>query len=201
MTRAPSATSLRMSPSLADRFEREALPYRATLLQSAIRLTRHPQDAEDLVQETMARACAGFPAFKPGTNVRAWLFRIMMNLFINGYRKRQREPLMVYESADDALAAMPGSHLSLRTESAEEQALARMPTDEIVKAVRSLPADFRQAVYLIDVAGYSYREAAAMMGTPIGTVMSRLHRGRTSLRAQLTPAFQVSSRGNRFANN
>jgi RNA polymerase sigma-70 factor, ECF subfamily len=191
VTRPASATSLRMSPGLADRFEREALPYRGTLLQSAIRLTRNPHDAEDLVQETMARACAGFPAFKPGTNLRAWLFRIMMNIFINGYRKRQREPLMVYESADDALAAMPGAHLSVRAESAEELALSRLPDAEIVSAMRSLPADFRLAVYLVDVAGYSYREAAAMMGTPIGTVMSRLHRGRASLRAQLTPALRA----------
>jgi RNA polymerase sigma-70 factor, ECF subfamily len=177
-----------MSPRLADRFEREALPYRGTLLQSATRLTRNPQDAEDLVQETMARACAGFPAFKPGTNIRAWLFRIMMNIFINGYRKRQREPLMVFESDGETLAALSGAHLSLRTESAEEQALARLPTAEIVSAMRALPADFRQAVYLIDVAGYSYRDAATMMGTPIGTVMSRLHRARASLRAQLAPA-------------
>jgi RNA polymerase sigma-70 factor, ECF subfamily len=177
-----------MSARLADRFEREALPYRGTLLQSASRLTRNPQDAEDLVQETMARACAGFPAFKQGTNIRAWLFRIMMNIFINGYRKRQREPLMVFESDGEALAALTGAHLSLRTESAEEQALSRLPTDEIVRAIRALPADFRQAVYLIDVAGYSYRDAATMMGTPIGTVMSRLHRARASLRAQLAPA-------------
>ena len=201
MTRSASAASLRMSPSLADRFEREALPYRGTLLQSAIRLTRHPQDAEDLVQETMARACAGFPAFKPGTNVRAWLFRIMMNTFINGYRRRQREPVLVYELADDALAAMPGPRRTPRTESAEEQALSRLPTDEIVAAMRALPSDFRQAVYLIDVAGYSYRETAAMMGTPIGTVMSRLHRGRASLRAQLTPALRVGFRSNRLVSN
>jgi len=190
-----------MSQSLAERFEREALPYRGTLLQSATRLTRHPQDAEDLVQETMARACAGFPAFKPGTNLRAWLFRIMMNAFINGYRKRQREPLMVYESSDDALAAMPAAHLSVRSESAEEQALARVPAAEIVTAMRSLPADFRQAVYLIDVAGYSYRETAVMMGTPIGTVMSRLHRGRASLRAQLRSAPGLADTAIWSANN
>lgn len=180
-----------MSPSLADRFEREALPYRGALLQSAIRLTRHSQDAEDLVQETMTRACAGFPAFKPGTNIRAWLFRIMMNTFINGYRKRQREPLMVHETADDGLAAMPGAALSARTESAEEQALSRLPDADLVRAMRALPVDFRQAIYLIDVAGYSYRETATIMGTPIGTVMSRLHRGRASLRAHLKLARPV----------
>jgi RNA polymerase sigma-70 factor, ECF subfamily len=185
-----------MSPSLADRFEREALPYRGTLLQSAIRLTRHPQDAEDLVQETMARACAGFPAFKPGTNIRAWLFRIMTNTFINSYRKRQREPLIVYETADEALSAMPGAHLAIRTDSAEEQALSRLPDDELVSALRAVPADFRQAIYLIDVAGYSYRETATIMGTPIGTVMSRLHRGRASLRARLGAANWVADRVN-----
>jgi RNA polymerase sigma-70 factor, ECF subfamily len=192
MTRPANAAVLRMSPRLAERFEREALPYRATLLQSAIKLTRNPHDAEDLVQETMTRACAGFTAFKPGTNIRAWLFRIMMNIFINGYRKRQREPLMVYEPDSDALGALAGGHPSLRTESAEEQALSRLPTDQIVGAVRALPADSRQAVYLIDVAGYSYREAATMMGTPIGTVMSRLHRARASLRAQLATARRVA---------
>jgi RNA polymerase sigma-70 factor, ECF subfamily len=186
-----------MSPSLADRFEREAIPCRSALLQSAIRLTRHPQDAEDLVQETMARACAGFPAFRPGTNVRAWLFRIMMNTFINGYRKRQREPLMVYETADDALAALPGAALAARTDSAEAQALSRMPDDDLVSAMRALPADFRQVVYLIDLAGYSYRETATIMGTPIGTVMSRLHRGRASLRAQLKLTRLTADVGNK----
>lgn len=183
--RPASASSRRLSPGLAARFEREALPYRGMLLQNAVRLTRHAQDAEDLVQETMARACAGFPAFKPGTNVRAWLFRIMMNTFINGYRRRQREPLLVHEPSDDTLAALPGAQRSVRIDSAEDQALSALPAQEIVCAMRALPADFRRAVYLIDVAGYSYREAAAMMGTPIGTVMSRLHRGRTSLRARL----------------
>lgn len=181
------ATSTRrtMSPELAKRFERDVLPYRSSLQRSAFRLTHHPQDAEDLVQETLARACAGYHHFQPGTNLRAWLHKILTNVFISGYRKRQREPLAVIADAERLGAVQPLAQHPAATRSAEEQALARMPTDEITSALRALPEDFRLAVYLIDVEGLTYRETAAIMGTPVGTVMSRCHRGRTSLRSQL----------------
>jgi RNA polymerase sigma-70 factor, ECF subfamily len=177
---------LRMSQEQAARFEREALPHRGALLRAAARLTQHAQDAEDLVQETMARACAGFGGFKPGTNVRAWLHRIMMNTFINGYRKRQREPFLVVAPGEQLQLTAPAIELPVSTQSAEDQVLARIPAPEIIAALRELPAEYRLAVYLVDVEGFSYREAATAMGTPLGTVMSRLHRGRTCLRARLT---------------
>jgi RNA polymerase sigma-70 factor (ECF subfamily) len=174
-----------MSQELAARFEREAVPHRSSLLQSAFRLTRQAQDAEDLVQETLVRACAGFGGFKPGTNARAWLHRIMMNTFINGYRKRQREPFLVVSPAEQLQFAAPACELPASTTSAEEQVLARIAAPELIGALRELPAEYRLAVYLVDVEGFSYREAAAAMGTPLGTVMSRLHRGRSCLRTRL----------------
>lgn len=169
-----SSSEDRMSPELAARFEREALPHHAQLLRVALQLTRHRQDAEDLVQEAITRACAGFHRFNPGTNVTAWLHRILLNTFINGYRKRQREPVLQQDVPPECLAAV----------SAEEIVLARLPDDRLVTAVAELPAEFRQVLYWIDVAGFSYRETAAIMNTPLGTVMSRLHRARTSLRTQ-----------------
>lgn len=180
----PASTRRMMSPELAERFQTDVLPHRSSLQRSAFRLTRHAQDAEDLVQETLARACAGYHAFQPGTNLRAWLHRILTNAFISSYRKCQREPLIVL-SDPEQLQAM--QHQAA-TRSAEDQALARMPDDQISSALQTLPEDFRLAVYLIDVEGHSYRETAAIMGTPVGTVMSRLHRGRTSLRSQLMTA-------------
>jgi RNA polymerase sigma-70 factor (ECF subfamily) len=179
------AVDRRMSQDLATRFETEALPHRGPLLQAALRLTHHPQDAEDLVQDTMAKACAGFGSFKPGTNVRAWLYRIMMNTFINGYRKRQRDPFLVVAPAEQLQFARPSIDLPAFTRSAEEQVLASIPAAEIVAALGAMPEEYRHAVYLVDVEGFSYREAAAAMGTPLGTVMSRLHRGRTGLRSRL----------------
>ena len=112
------AVDRRMSQDLATRFETEALPHRGPLLQAALRLTHHPQDAEDLVQDTMAKACAGFGSFKPGTNVRAWLYRIMMNTFINGYRKRQRDPFLVVAPAEQLQFARPSIDLPAFTRSA-----------------------------------------------------------------------------------
>jgi RNA polymerase sigma-70 factor (ECF subfamily) len=179
----------RMSCELAARFEAEALPHRPGLLSAALRLTHHPHDAEDLVQETMVRACAGFGGFRAGTNVRAWLHRIMMNTFINGYRKRQREPFLIIAPGEQLPHSGPASELPASARSAEDEVLSRIPADELTAALRDLPAEYRLAVYLVDVEGYRYREAAALMGTPLGTVMSRLHRGRACLRASLlTPA-------------
>jgi RNA polymerase sigma-70 factor, ECF subfamily len=175
-----------MSQELAARFERDVLPYRGSLSHAAIRLTRHAQDAEDLVQETMARACAAFERFRPGTNLRAWLHRIMLNTFINGYRKKQRDPFLILTDTEHLHTALPLDRTSALSESAEQQVLARMPADEIVAALQRLPHVFRLAIYLIDVEGCTYREAAGIMRVPLGTVMSRVHRARTGLRTQLT---------------
>ena len=175
----------RMSEELAARFERDAAPYRDQLFQGALRLTRRVADAEDLVQETFARACAGYHRFRPGTNVRAWLQRIMHNTFINGYRKRRREPLVVLGTLVEEAGLRPIGPPAAATRPAEAQALDRITSPEVTGALRALPEEFRQAVYLTDIEGYSYRETAALMGTPVGTVMSRLHRGRSALRASL----------------
>jgi len=174
-----------MPPELAARFESEALPYRDKLYPVAVRMTRGREDAEDLVQETMAKAWAAFRNFEPGTNLRAWLYRIMTNTFISGYRRRERAPVLMQDDLVDrmSLRVWP-SGTGVR--SAEAEALDRMPTEQIRQALRELPEDFRTAVYLADVEGYTYHETAEMMGTPIGTVMSRLHRARRTLRAKLT---------------
>jgi RNA polymerase sigma-70 factor (ECF subfamily) len=201
-----SSSFSRMSPELAERFEREALPYRGQLLRVAMQLTRHSQDAEDLVQESITKACAGFSRFTPGTNLKAWLHRILLNTFINSYRKRQREPVInsVPEVEQLHTYAQPGG-VPVVSFSAEESVLAQVPTARLVTALGDLPLEFRQVLYLIDVEGFSYRETAAIMNTPMGTVMSRLHRGRSSLRTRLTAddnehVFEAATQGERKRN-
>lgn len=163
----------------------EALAHSAALHLSAMRMTRNQADAEDLVQETYARAYAAFHQFQEGTNLRAWLNRILTNTFINSYRKRQREPLLSGPELDDWQLARLQSHPAGDLRSAEEIALEHMPDTRVTEALRQLPADFRLAVFLADVEGFGYREIASQMRCPLGTVMSRLHRGRTRLRELL----------------
>ena len=168
------------------RFERDALPYLDQLYGAALRMVRNAADAEDVVQEAYAKAFASFHQFKPGTNLKAWLYRILTNTYINSYRKKQRQPQEGFgEDIEDWQLAAAEKHTSTGLRSAEMDALDRMPDSVVTDAMGQLAPDFRMAVYLADVEGFSYKEIAEIMGTPIGTVMSRLNRGRTQLRKLL----------------
>ena len=167
-----------------ERFERDAMPLMPSLYSAALRLTRNPADAEDLVQEAYLRAYRGFGGFTPGTNLKAWLYRILTNTFINNYRKKQRQPVTILEEEipdwylyDHLADGSSGGE----TASAEAQVLERMPDEDVQAALDALPEAFRMAVLLADVEGFSYKEIAQILDIPIGTVMSRLHRGRKSL--------------------
>ncbi|MGV0421413.1 RNA polymerase subunit sigma [Corynebacterium sp. HMSC06D04] len=167
-------------------FEEQALPLLDQLYGGAMRLTRNPQDAEDLIQETYLKAYKNFGSFKQGTNLKAWLYRIMTNTYINSYRKAKRRPA---ESSADDLSDFQlyttAGHDSTGLESAEVEALKLMPDSAISEAMNDLPEDYRMVVYYADVVGLAYKEIAEIMDTPLGTVMSRLHRGRKLLRGAL----------------
>ena len=172
--------------ALRERFERDVLPLLPSLYGAAMRLTRNPADAEDLIQETYLRAFRGFAGFKEGTNLKAWLYRILTNSFINTYRKKQREPQIV-EGPDDIgewylYDKLGGRNVEV---SAENEVLDQIPDADVKAALESLPENFRIPVLLADVEGFSYKEIAEIMDTPIGTVMSRLHRGRKALEKAL----------------
>ncbi|MBP2333378.1 MULTISPECIES: sigma-70 family RNA polymerase sigma factor [Corynebacterium] len=171
---------------LAERFEREALPLLDQLYGGALRMTRNPADAEDLVQEAYMKAYQGFRSYKPGTNLKAWMYRILTNTYINSYRKAQRRPAeYATDDITDSQIAETASHMSSGLRSAEVEAMALLPDEEIRAALMDLNEDYRMVVYYADVEGLPYKEIADIMGTPIGTVMSRLHRGRKQLREAL----------------
>lgn len=175
-----------MTTDTAPDFEAEALSYMDQLYAAALRMTRNGADAEDLVQETYAKAFAAQDKFTPGTNLKAWLYRIQTNAFINTYRKKQREPKRTdADTVEDWQLAAAAGHQSSGLASAEESALDALGDSEIREALAELSDDFRMAVYLSDVEGFAYKEIAEIMDTPVGTVMSRLHRGRRMLRERL----------------
>jgi RNA polymerase sigma-70 factor (ECF subfamily) len=181
-----SQTAATDQADLRARFERDVLPLLSSLYGAALRMTRNPADAEDLVQDTYLRAFRGFAGFEEGTNLKAWLYRILTNSYINTYRKKQREPQIV-EGPDDADDWFLFDRLGGRSVegSAEEEVLDRIPDADVKAALESLPENFRMPVLLADVEGFSYKEIAEIMDTPIGTVMSRLHRGRKALEKAL----------------
>jgi RNA polymerase sigma-70 factor (ECF subfamily) len=171
----------------AETFEREAMAYLDQLYAAAMRITRNPSDAEDLVQETYAKAFANFHQYRQGTNLKAWMHRILTNTYINDYRKKQREPQQSdADEVEDWQIMRASSHESGGLRSAELEALEHLTDERVKDGLAALPDDYRMVLYYADVEGYSYKEIATIMDTPIGTVMSRLHRARAQLRKILT---------------
>ena len=168
-----------------ERFERDALIFANPLYSAALSYTRNVQDAEDLVQDTFAKAFNSFHQFEPGTNLKAWLYRILTTTFINTYRKDQRRPQISDGEVEDWQIFEAASHTSDQGKSAEDVVLENLPDGDVKDALSAIPEDFRMVVYYADVEGYSYKEIAEIVGVPSGTVMSRLHRGRKLLRSSL----------------
>ncbi|WP_280796615.1 sigma-70 family RNA polymerase sigma factor [Aurantimicrobium minutum] len=178
MTTAPSAKSAL--------FEEQAMEHIDKLYAHAMRKTGNHVDANDLVQETYLKAFAAFDQFQQGTNIKAWLHRILENTYINQYRKLQNQPYYSpLEELEDWQLGDAESRTATSSRSAEAEAIDHLPASAVKDALQTIPEDFRAAVYLVDVEGYSYQEVADIMDTPTGTVMSRLHRGRKLLREQL----------------
>ena len=180
-------TAVDLSKEEKRRFQEEALPILDSLYAGALRMTRNPADAEDLVQETMLRAYRAFARFEAGTNLKAWLFRILTNAYINTYRKKQREPQKISqdEIQDFDLYRELKDHDPDISRTPEDIVLDGLVDSDIIEAIDDLPEQFRMAVVLSDVEGFSYAEMAEILDVPLGTVMSRLHRGRKALQKRL----------------
>jgi RNA polymerase sigma-70 factor (ECF subfamily) len=172
---------------LRARFAHEALPLRDILYRNAFRISRNHADAEDLVQETMMKAYAGFHTFRRDTNMQAWLLRILINSYISDYRKKRRQPVQhsTEELTEQRLVDAYTRSAPAGLRSAEDQALDRLPDNDIKSAMQALPQQFRYVVYYADIQGLRYQQIAAIMNTPTGTVASQLHRGRRQLRKLL----------------
>ena len=170
-------------PEKQRRFEEQAMPFLGQLYGTALRLTRNPADADEVVQETFLRAYRSFDQFEQGTNLKAWLYKILTNTFISSYRKKQREPQTVSADANEDFSLY--DRLVEANVSPEAELLDKIPDEEVKEALESIPDQFRTAVLLADVEGFSYQEIADITGVAIGTVMSRLHRGRKALQRAL----------------
>ena len=169
-------------------FAEQAMPYMSALYAAAMRMTRNPADAEDLLQETYLRAYRGFEGFREGTNLKAWLYRILTNTFINTYRAKKRRPDQVeLDDVEDFFLyrRLGGLEAADATRTTETEVLESIPDSEVKEALESIPEQFRMAVILADVEGFSYKEIAEILDVPIGTVMSRIHRGRRALQQKL----------------
>jgi RNA polymerase sigma-70 factor, ECF subfamily len=169
-------------------FADQAMPHMGSLYTAALRMTRNPADAEDLVQETYLKAYRAFGSFQEGTNLKAWLYRILTNTYINTYRAKKRRPEQTdVEDVEDLYLyrRLGGLEAATAGRSAEEEVLEGFTDAEVKEAVEALPEQFRMAVLLADVEGFSYKEIAEILDVPIGTVMSRLHRGRRALQKRL----------------
>jgi RNA polymerase sigma-70 factor (ECF subfamily) len=169
-------------------FERRVAPLIGDLHRQAMRMTRHHADAEDLVQDTLAKAFAGFDSLRPDSNINAWLHRIMVNTHISNCRKTQRRPQHLAAEITDLQLVTSAAHSATGMPSAEDQALKSFGDQDLIAAMRALPEQYRITVYYADIHGLLCKEIAAVMKTPIGTVVSRLHRGRRQLRRLLTEA-------------
>jgi len=182
-------TEIRVNTTESERtawFERDVVALRPKLYQHALRITHNHNDAEDLVQETLTKAYGALDRFRSGTNFAGWLHRIMINSYINGYRKRRLRPAEYpTEDVTDAQLADVADHTSTGLRSAEDHALDKLPDNDVRCAMAALPEQFRLAIYYADVEGYRFKEIAELTDAPIGTVMSRLHRGRRQLRRML----------------
>lgn len=173
---------------LAARFARDAVPLFDTLARGARRLARSEADAEDLLQDTLLHAYTGFGTFQEGTNLKAWLFRILYNRWVSTHRRSQRRPAeVVVDEITDRDLSRAAAHSATGLNSAEIQVLNDLPDNEVREALAALPQGFGTALYYADIQGYTYAETAAIMNIPVGTVMSRVSRGRQRLRVSLAP--------------